>query len=208
MLVTRRAILDAAGHRGDCTYTQSGEIMKLFKRGLLAVAMIAATAAAVAPTASATLRPTSPYSFTTGTGTFVSRTVLGTSSCNLSGIAGTLTGVTGGATGVVTSIATISGCSGLITAANARLVTAAAPINASIVNGVTTLTNVRLLITNALGGQCLYAGTLRGTWTSPTSTITAGGSVALVTNLNGGFCSNPADATLSVTVPGAIISAP
>ena len=123
---------------------------------------------------------------------------MGTSTCNVSGLAGTLTGTAGGASGNVTAV-TASGCRGVIT--SARVLT---PLSVSINRGVVTV-NVAILITNSLGGSCLYSGTLTGSATSPTRSITASNpALGGLTRLSG-FCSTTADANLTINT-GASIS--
>lgn len=174
--------------------------MKLVKRSLLAVAMMT-TLGVGASSASAALSP-DPYSSSSDTGTVVINTPLGTARGTLTGVTGVLRGVAGGASGVISSI-TASAFSGYITSMT-FLNSVSDPINETLVSGVTTTANVKVLVRNALGGQCLYtAASLRSTWTSPTSTKAAGGTLVLVRTLSG-FCDATLSTSLSISIRGII----
>lgn len=177
--------------------------MQFIKRGLAVGAVVASSIAIFAGSASATLSP-NPYSSTSDSGSFTSNTALGTSRCSVSGINLRLSGTGTGATGSVTAL-TVSGCSGAITGASASLVTSANPIGVTLSSGTVTLTNVNLLIRNILGGSCLYRGTLTGTYTTPTRSITARNAAFPLFQTLSGFCSSTADANLTVNT-GATIS--
>lgn len=72
-------------------------------------------------------------------------------------------------------------------------------------NGVTTLTNWQFLIDHILTVSCLYSGTLTGTWTSPTGTIRARGTLGNATRLNTGFCATQsADVTVTINTTAVI----
>lgn len=176
--------------------------MKFMKRGLAVGAIVASSFAIIAGSASAALSP-NPYSSTSDSGSFTSNTALGTSRCNISAINVSLSGTATGASGSVSGL-TVSGCSGAITGASASLVTSGNPIGVTLSSGTVTLTNVNLLIRNILGGSCLYRGTLTGTYTAPTRSITARNSAfPLLTTLSG-FCSSTADANLTVNTAATI----
>lgn len=182
--------------------------MKILKRGLVLAAMTFASVAALSGSASATLVP-NPYSSTTDTGSFTSNTILGPSACSIRGININLRQVTTSPLligGSVTGL-TVFGCSGAITAASAALVTTLNPIGIQISGGVITLTNVSLLITNSIGGNCLYRGTLTGAYRQGTATrtITARNTAFGGLTRLSGTCSTTADANLTVNL-GASIS--
>mgnify|MGYP001061181081 CR=1 FL=1 len=174
--------------------------MKLFKRGALLAAMAVASVALMAGAASAGISP-DPYTGSGDSGSFVTRTALGTSTCNLSNITGQLDGKRGGADGVITGL-TISGCGGVILSATS-LTRAADPISVDLDAGVVRVDNVRVLVTTIFG-TCLYSGSLTGTWSSPTSTIRVSNpSFPLDTQLFG-LCSGSADVTLTVNTAATI----
>ncbi|MDO8213007.1 hypothetical protein [Conexibacter sp. CPCC 206217] len=172
--------------------------MKMLLRGLFATAMLVASIALMGGSASASITP-DPYSFgASDGGAFTSRTILGTSTCRVSGLTGTLRGTTTGAEGSVTA-ATISGCSGAIV--NGRILP---PIVIRIING-TVLIAVNVLIRNILGGECLYSGLLTGTIIRGASSITATNpALPLLIELVR-TCTRTADVTLTINT-GARIS--
>ncbi|MDO8188293.1 autotransporter [Conexibacter sp. CPCC 205706] len=170
---------------------QRRQSMKFIKRGAALVAAAAVSAVVFAAPAAATITP-NPYSTRAGTGTFTTISSLGNGSCNLSGINASATGASGSVTAF-----TASGCRGTITAARKS---SDITISSSLTTGVATAA-VSLLVTNILGGTCLYAGTMTGRLTR-TSTITLTGTIPLTLTL-GGICTASADSSLSVTLPGA-----
>jgi hypothetical protein len=165
--------------------------MKFIKRGAALVAAAAVSAVVFVAPAAATITP-NPYSTTSGTGTFTTISSLGNGSCNLSGINATASGATGSVTAF-----TASGCRGTITAARKS---SNITISSSLATGIATA-SVSLLVTNILGGNCLYAGTMTGRLTR-TSSITLTGTIPLTATLSG-ICTPSADSSLTVNFPGA-----
>lgn len=176
--------------------------MRFFKRGLMFGALVASVAAIAAAPASAGISP-SPYTLTSAdSGSLVTVTPLGTSTCVIGGLAGSLattgTGVSGSATA-----ATLSGCSGVIQRA-----TVLPPVTITLTNtGLTVSVNGNILVVTALG-SCLYGGTLRGTWTSPTRSITATNTAIPLLRTLSGFCSSSANVTLRFTLASATVTNP
>lgn len=184
--------------------------MKIFKRGLAVVAVVAASAG-MAATASANITP-SPYSFSGSDRiAFVTNTALGTGRCDVTGVAGTITNNAGrtGFSGSITA-GTVTNCSGPIRSGAILFpVTITGTLNGNGTSNVSAV--VGILIVNTVGGHCLYRGTLTNAAVRGNAFTLSNPAIALVSRLSSstpifGICSNPADANLTVSLGGASIS--
>lgn len=178
--------------------------MQLKKRGLAAAVTAIAALAVLATAASATLTP-NPYTFgSTDRISFISLSEFGLSRCDITDLAGSINEASGTISGSITS-GTVGNCSGIIRSGTLLL-----PLRVSgRLNGGSSVTlnlSFSLLILNTLGGHCLYAGTLTGTFTGPTrSFILVNGALSLITRLASGtpilgICQNPTDLRLATTL--------
>lgn len=175
--------------------------MKMLKRGLVVAVMAVAAFALAASSASAAISP-DPYRTSSASGTFKAiTTLLGTSTCDLQNVEANANGTAGGASGSVTGF-TIANCTNAIVSGSYT-----GPVSVEIDNGDVTANISSILIVNIIGGQCLYAGTLRGTMSHGGNSATVTGELTLQRTLNlFGICSNPADVELSMTFPGASVT--
>ncbi|WP_236262150.1 autotransporter [Conexibacter woesei] len=205
-----RGLLELAALRGRPTQLDTAvnvvvnntireKLMKLFKRGALVAAMAVALTAMFAGPASATITfPFDNAGRTLGSGSFNTISRLGNGSCVLSGVrASTSSSTTGSVTGF-----TASGCRGTLTAAT--YVSAINIISDLVSSPRSVSADIVLLIRNILGGSCQYRGRFAGTG-SGTSTVSVRGTAALDVTLSGA-CTPTADASLTVTLPGATIT--
>ncbi|ADB51793.1 hypothetical protein [Conexibacter woesei] len=179
--------------------------MSFMKQGLVAVGLIAACVGLTSGTAAASISP-DPYSSTTDTGRLAINSVLLAGTCRLSNVAASaIGGLAGGARGLITGY-TISGCSGQIQRAQ-TLTTSRNPITVVLLAGSTGLSNITILFTTPFG-ECLYAGTLSGTWSTPTRTIAASNLRLGLFVMLRGLCDSFLDVDATIGPIGATISNP
>lgn len=186
--------------------------MSCLKRAACVVCVTLTYAALAAGASPAAVSP-NPYSSTTDTGVVSLTTHLGMSRCTVSGVNLALAGTSLGAAGSISALS-FSGCGVEFTAVDASLVTGTAPIDVAIAgdapgsaSGTVTLSDVRVLVRHLTGGQCLYAGTLRGRLANGASAITVGTSLRLFRLLGAGGCTVLPElgVTLAITT-GATVS--
>ncbi|HST38275.1 MAG TPA: hypothetical protein VLK58_02135 [Conexibacter sp.] len=131
--------------------------------------------------ADATVRP-DPYSIVSpDAGSITTSGAMGRSSCSLASPGGALTSLLGGATGPITRGFT-NGCSGTVVRGYFLW-----PVNVTIQRGNVTV-RADHLITNFVGGECLYSATLTGTVANGSSSFTVSNVAVPLTRRLSGVC--------------------
>lgn len=168
--------------------------MHSIKRGVAVAAVALLAWGLCIGSAAATISP-NPYSTARITGRVNTIWSLGNGNCNVvNGEANA-----SGSSGVVTNV-TFVGCSGyMVSARFARPMT----ITTSLVARTVTV-DFSYELGNIYGGQCQYAGTLRGV-PNGTSTITVSGTLLLYGTLRP-VCEASSNGSMTVTLPGATIT--
>lgn len=171
--------------------------MSALKRGLTVAAAILAAVTALPAAASAAITP-DPYATTVAAGRATLVAALGTSGCTISNATVNATGTATGATISVPAYLAAP-CYGMTLSW-----VYSSPLSFTVDGGNVTLRFIWLKV-NVLGGHCQYWGTLTGTMTNGSDTLTVSGTETLARTLRG-ICPASMSTTFTLTLPGAAIT--